>query len=65
VGTVTNSYGFFSLSVPNGKNKLTVRYVGYIDYTLSVENAANQTINVSLVPASKELKNGRNYSQKR
>jgi hypothetical protein len=56
VGTVTNSYGFFSLSVPNGKNKLTVRYVGYIDYTLSVENAANQTINVSLVPASKELK---------
>ncbi|MBK7149524.1 MAG: TonB-dependent receptor [Bacteroidetes bacterium] len=56
IGTVTNSYGFFSLSIPAGKKILAVRYVGYNDYTLGIDTLANQSINISLTPASKELK---------
>ena len=28
-GTVTNTYGFFSLTLPSGPAELTVSYIGY------------------------------------
>ncbi len=56
IGTVTNAYGFFSLTIPTTKKQITVRYVGYNDYTVTLDSAKKQTLNVSLLPASKALK---------
>jgi len=35
VGITTNSYGYFSLSLPMGKYKLIVRFMGYKTQTVS------------------------------
>jgi hypothetical protein len=56
IGTVTNSYGFFSLTVPANRNTVTVRYVGFDDYNVLIDTLKGGTLNVSLLPASKVLK---------
>ncbi|MBP6732289.1 MAG: carboxypeptidase-like regulatory domain-containing protein, partial [Chitinophagales bacterium] len=56
IGTITNAYGFFSLTIPRDKNQLAIRYIGYDDYLFTIDSAKNQNINISLVPASKSLK---------
>ncbi len=56
IGSVTNAYGFYSLTIPQSKRELAVRYIGYDDYTITLDSLKNQTVNVSLSPASKILK---------
>jgi hypothetical protein len=56
IGTITNAYGFFSLTIPRDKNQLAIRYIGYDDYLFTIDSAKNQNISISLVPASKSLK---------
>ena len=56
IGAVTNAYGFFSLTIPAHKREVAVRYVGFEDYAITLDSFKNQTINVSLSPASKTLK---------
>ena len=56
IGAVTNAYGFFSLTIPAHKREVAVRYVGYNDYAITLDSLKNQTVNVSLSPSSKELK---------
>src|ERR1043165_6496162 len=56
IGTVTNAYGFYSLTIPASKKEITVRYVGYDDFTITLDSSKNQTQNISLSPASKVLK---------
>lgn len=47
-GTVTNSYGFFSLTVPAGKYSLLASYVGYETVQLNITLSANQSLNIEL-----------------
>ena len=54
-GTVTNSYGFYSISLPPGTYKLTVQYLGYETLQFSVSLNKNITKNIFLTPASEEL----------
>jgi len=56
IGTVTNAYGFYSLTIPVSKNRVTVRYIGYDDSTIILDSSKNQVQNISLFPASKVLK---------
>ncbi len=56
IGTVTNAYGFYSLTVPIGKKELVIRYVGYDEQLLTLDSSKRQTINISLMPASTSLK---------
>jgi hypothetical protein len=55
IGTMTNAYGFFSLTIPAGKKKLSAAYIGYNEYETEISSPVNQTINFSLQPASREL----------
>lgn len=48
IGVVTNEYGFFSLSLPQGTYSLLVSYVGYQQEIISVNLSENLTINASL-----------------
>jgi hypothetical protein len=56
LGTVTNAYGFYSLTMPSATAEIAVRYLGYDEYTQKIDSAVNQTVNVQLVPSSKQLK---------
>lgn len=56
VGTVTNAYGFFSLTLPASKNSITIRYIGFQDRLFKIDSLYNQLLNISLQPATKDLK---------
>lgn len=38
IGTTTNSYGFYSLTIPPGKHRVVCNYIGYSSDTFYVEN---------------------------
>ncbi len=50
VGAVSNAYGFFSMSLPRGKQKLEVRFVGYQNNRLFVNLQQDSLIFISLDP---------------
>ncbi|KAA6335022.1 hypothetical protein EZS27_016709 [termite gut metagenome] len=48
VGVVTNEYGFYSLSLPQGNYTLCISYVGYEQNLVPIELNSNVTVNVDL-----------------
>lgn len=54
-GTVTNTYGFYSLTLPEGKYTLEYTYIGYEKITKLVNLNKDYTINLSLKEAKTEL----------
>jgi len=54
-GTVTNVYGFYSLTLPEGKYTFTVSYIGYesIEKTLALKES--QTLDFELTEATNQL----------
>jgi hypothetical protein len=51
-GTVTNSYGFFSITLPNGKYNLIVTYVGFNGSKQTVDLSKNNELLIELTPIS-------------
>ena len=47
-GAATNTYGFYSLTLPKGVYVIKVSYVGFQDKEIKVDLAANQTLNVGI-----------------
>lgn len=54
-GTVTNIYGFYSLTLPKGKYKLTFSYIGYENKEQIIDLNSSQTLDVELSEATNEL----------
>ncbi|MFM9944209.1 MAG: TonB-dependent receptor [Bacteroidia bacterium] len=56
-GTVTNDYGFFTLTLPEDSLSLEIRYVGFINYKEKSINKANsfKIINLEPRPDLKEI----------
>lgn len=54
-GTVTNSYGFFSLPLKTGPAEMVVSYLGYEPVTVSMTFARDTAIIFNLVPAVQQL----------
>ena len=50
-GAVTNTYGFFSLTLPEGEVELAFSYIGYQSQTETFELTENRTFNIRLSPA--------------
>ncbi len=48
LGTATNEYGFFSLTLPAGKVTLEISYVGYAPMTKELELTGDVTLNILL-----------------
>ena len=48
IGTITNTYGFYSLTIPENMIKLTVSYTGYAAQIVQIDLRENQHINFSL-----------------
>ncbi len=48
IGIVTNEYGFYSLSLPQGKYTLRFSYIGYKQELLPLKLDSNVTLNINL-----------------
>lgn len=47
-GTQTNAYGFFSVTLPPGKQKLRFSYVGYKEQILDIDLHSNTLVHITL-----------------
>jgi hypothetical protein len=65
VGISTNTYGFYSITVPQGRYTLSVHYIGYEQVTMSVELSKSITSNISLTEKVRELNEVVVISEKR
>ncbi|MBM3405355.1 MAG: TonB-dependent receptor, partial [Bacteroidetes bacterium] len=54
-GTISNEYGFYSLSLPAGSYTLVFSYVGYESVTRPILLTKNERLDVRLQPADKVL----------
>jgi hypothetical protein len=51
-GAVTNSYGFYSISLPAGKYELSVSFIGYKTDTQTVDLSKSLKINIALTESN-------------
>ena len=56
-GTVTNSYGFYSLTLDKGNYTIDFRYVGYNSISSVVELTSNQKLDIDLEGIDIQLEN--------
>lgn len=54
-GTVTNEYGFYSLSAPQGSYQLSVTYIGYEGSMKTLDLGRDQTLDFELLPNTTTL----------
>jgi len=51
IGTFSNEYGFYSLTLAEGTSELTYRYLGYASVSKEINLNGNQKIDVALSPS--------------
>lgn len=54
-GTVSNEYGFYSLTLPKGTHKLEISYLGFNSFTTTIELTKNTQLNVDLIENAESL----------
>jgi len=57
MGTATNSYGFYSITILGGKHSVRYQYVGYTSKTVEIELTGNKKLDVELAEQTYELGN--------
>jgi hypothetical protein len=55
VGTTSNVYGFYSITLPKGKYTVKYQYIGYDDYSVNIDLSKNIQLNVELKPSALQL----------
>ena len=56
VGTTTNEYGFYSITLPTGKHKIAFSYLGYLEKVVEVDlTTADVKLDVKLSEESQYL----------
>ena len=55
-GVASNVYGFYSLTVPEGKYELVISYLGYVSQTHQIDLKSNITLNSKLKSSENTLK---------
>lgn len=55
IGTVTNEYGFYSLTLPAGDHDIQFSYVGYTPIKTHISLKGNQTLDIKLDKSSSTL----------
>ncbi len=54
-GTITNAYGFYSISVPRGSYSVTFSYIGYQSQSQTIDLKDNRQLNVLLEEDAKKI----------
>ena len=56
LGTSTNNYGWFSVTIPDGQYNIQISYIGYITTTLNIDPGLNNNeFNINLKKTSNNL----------
>lgn len=55
IGTTTNEYGFYSISVPSGTQKINISYIGYQNITKDIIITKSNRLNWALTENSEQL----------
>ena len=55
IGTTTNEYGFYSLSLEEGKYTLVISYLGFDDVLKEIEIYQDQNLNIELSESTDQL----------
>ena len=50
IGTITNAYGFYSLTLPIGLDTAITRYLGFKEQRVAVPASGDRSLNIELVP---------------
>ena len=51
-GAVTNTYGFYSLTLPKGKRNIKFTYIGYTEKIMEIDFDADKQLNIKLAPTN-------------
>jgi hypothetical protein len=54
-GTITNLYGFYSLTLPEGNYSIRYSYIGFVSKSIPVQLDDNKEINIELLSTSVEM----------
>jgi hypothetical protein len=54
-GTVTNTYGFYSLTLPEGMHEVVVSFIGYQSYAQLINFSNDKTVNYELQTNDKKI----------
>ena len=54
-GTATNTYGFYSITLPEGNYQIVFSYLGHNNQLQSLQLNQNQVVNITLTQASKTI----------
>ncbi|MEP3209908.1 MAG: TonB-dependent receptor [Maribacter sp.] len=55
IGVITNEYGFYSITAPEGNYTLTISYLGYSEISQEVALTANQKLDFEIAAVSTQL----------
>ncbi|MRG45580.1 TonB-dependent receptor plug domain-containing protein [Chitinophaga sp. SYP-B3965] len=55
VGTVTNEYGFYSLTLPAGSHEIQYSYMGYKPIKMTIDLTSNKRQDIKLAQADRQL----------
>ncbi len=55
LGTTTNDYGFFSLTLPQNKYEVYLSYIGYATQIIEIELSKDITWAIDMIPATESL----------
>lgn len=55
MGVTTNEYGFYSITLPKGKHKITISYLGFENVTKEIELNSNVKLNFSIKEQFEQL----------
>jgi hypothetical protein len=54
-GTITNAYGFYSITIPKGEYNFEYSFIGYGTRNVKINLTADQKINISLEESAEEI----------
>jgi len=49
IGTVTNTYGFYSMTLPEGQYRIVYSYLGFQNMIVAIEVKKNEELNIELI----------------
>lgn len=55
LGTISNDYGFFSLTLPEGKHQVYISYIGYATQIKEIELGKDTEWTIELIPEAESL----------
>lgn len=55
LGTISNDYGFFSLTLPKGKHKVYISYIGYGTQIKDIDLSKNTSLSIELLQSTQSL----------